>query len=618
MSLTRTTAHRLRHIYYTSTISPSPSSPTHPIFMPKPFQFYLSSSYSSFSKSNLKQGIDDVYPTGDFNFVPHTGFKKFLVKLKTLIALPRERVEHGSVLKITLKGKIYDQPKSILSDSKVSLPQFCDNMLKAAYDPRISAVYLHIDTLNCGWAKLDEIRRQVLNFRKSGKLVVAYVTSIGVKEYYIACVCEEIYAPPSAYVSLFGFTLQATFYKGIYDNLGIEPQVERIGKYKRAGDTLIRKTMSKEHREMLTALLDNIYSNWLDKVSSARGKKIEDIDNFINEGVYQANRLEEEGFISKVLYDDEVVSHLMKRLEVSEFSFVHFSKYSRIRKWTVGISKAKERIAIIRASGSIGSNIIAENFIKKIRKVRLSKKIKAVIIRINSPGGDALASDLMWREIKRLTATKPVIASMSDMAASGGYHMAMGAEVIVAENLTLTGSIGVVSRKFNFEKLYEKIGLNKEIISKGRYSELNDVNQRSFRPDEAELFAKRAQHIYKQFRDNAALSRSMTIDEMEEVAQGRVWTGKDALSLGLVDAIGGLSRAIAIAKLKAGIPQDKHVTVVELSRPDPALPNVLRYIGYSLVGAHQTLKELDLALSDRVQERMDGTMFQNLDGYPFE
>ncbi|KEH32710.1 signal peptide peptidase family protein [Medicago truncatula] len=400
--------------------------------MPKPFQ-----SYSSFSKSNLKQGIDDVYPT----------------------------------------GKIYDQPKSILSDSKVSLPQFCDNMLKAAYDHRISAVYLRIDTLNCGWAKLDEIRRQILNFRKSGKLVVAYVTSIGVKEYYIACVCEEIYAPPSAYVSLFGFTLQATFYK--------------------------------------------------------------------------ANRLEEEGFISKVLDYDEVISHLMKRLEVSEFSFFHFSKYSRIRKWTVGISKGKELIAIIRASGSIGSNIIAENFIKKIRKVRLSKKFKAVIIRINSPGGDALASDLMWREIKRLAATKQVIASMSHMTASGGYHMAMGAGVIVAENLTLT----------------EKIGLNKEVISKGKYSELNDVDQRSFRPDEAELFAKRAQHIYKQFRDNAALSRSMTIDEMEEVAQGR-----------------------------AGIPQDKHVTVVDISRPDPILPNVLRYIGYSLVGAHQTLSfvcELD-------------------------
>ncbi|RHN65126.1 putative peptidase S49, ClpP/crotonase-like domain-containing protein [Medicago truncatula] len=186
----------------------------------------------------------------------------------------------------------------------------------------------------------------------------------------------------------------------------------------------------------------------------------------------------------------------MKRLEVSEFSFFHFSKYSRIRKWTVGISKGKELIAIIRASGSIGSNIIAENFIKKIRKVRLSKKFKAVIIRINSPGGDALASDLMWREIKRLAATKQVIASMSHMTASGGYHMAMGAGVI--------------------------IGLNKEVISKGKYSELNDVDQRSFRPDEAELFAKRAQHIYKQFRDNAALSRSMTIDEMEEVAQGRV------------------------------------------------------------------------------------------------
>ncbi|XP_050870825.1 serine protease SPPA, chloroplastic [Lathyrus oleraceus] len=642
MSLTRTAIHRFRYTYRTIS-SPSSASITtrfqlqrlitsDPIPILKPVQFH--SSYSSSSSSSLKQdfvgGGDDAYPTGDFNFEPVTGFNKFIVKLKTLIALPWERVQHGSILKIVLRGQISDQLKSRFSKG-LSLPQISDNLLKATYDPRISGLYLHIDTLNCGWAKVEEIRRQILNFRKSGKFVVAYVPSCREKEYYIACACEEIYAPPSAYFSLFGLTVQAGFVRGFFDNLGIEPQVERIGKYKSAGDQLTRKTMSEDNREMLTTLLDNIYSNWLDKVSSARGKKREDIENFINEGVYQVDKLKEEGFISSILYDDEVMTRLKERLRVKtdkNLPMVDFRKYSGVRKWTVGISGGKELIAVIRASGAIrrvesplsapSKGIIGEKFIEKIRRVRESKKFKAAIIRIDSPGGDALASDLMWREIRLLAASKPVITSMSDVAASGGYYMAMGAGTIVAESLTLTGSIGVISGRFNLGKLYEKIGFNKEIISRGKYAELHAAEQRSLRPDEAELFAKSAQNIYKQFRDKAAFSRSMTVDKMEEVAQGRVWTGKDAASHGLVDAIGGLSRAIAIAKLKANIPQDRQVTVVELSRPSPSLPEILSGLGNSLVGADETLKELlhDLTISDGVQARMDGIMFQKLEGYP--
>ncbi|KEH32069.1 signal peptide peptidase A (SppA) 36 kDa type protein [Medicago truncatula] len=535
MSLTRSAIHRFRYIIY-HTISPPLTNHTfqsqlhrsflsHPI--PKPFHFH-SSSYSSSSSSScstfVRGGADDDYPTGDFDFKPVTGFNKFLVKLKMLIALPWERVQHGSVLKIILRGQISDQLNNRFSKKGLSLPQICDNLLKAAYDPRISGVYLQIDNLNCGWAKLDEIRRQILNFRKSGKFVVAYVPSCREKEYYIACACEEIYAPPSAYFSLFGFSVQAAFVKGVFDNLGIEPNVEKFGKYKSAGDQLTRKTMSEDHREMLTALLDNIYSNWLDKVSSARGKERTDIENFINEGVYQVDRLKEEGFITSILYDDEVITKLKERLQVKtvkKLPVVDFRKYSGVRKWTVGISGGKDLIAVIRASGTIrrtegpfsapSKGVIGEKFIEKIRRVRESNKFKAAIIRIDSPGGDALASDLMWREIRLLAAKKPVIASMSDVAASGGYYMAMGAGAIVAESLTLTGSIGVVTGKFSLGKLYEKIGFNKEIISRGKYAELLAAEQRSFRPHEAELFAKSAQNFYKQFRDKAAFSRSMTV-----------------------------------------------------------------------------------------------------------
>ncbi|XP_054805241.1 serine protease SPPA, chloroplastic-like isoform X3 [Prosopis cineraria] len=611
---------------------------------------------------------DEDYPSGDFDFAPIFGWRKFLLQLKMLIAFPLEGVRKGSVLTMKLRGRISDQLKSPFSQG-LSLPQICENFSKAAYDPRISGIYLHIDKLNCGWGKVEEIQRQILNFKRSGKFVVAYVPSCQEKEYYLACACEEIYAPPSAYFSLFGFTVQASFLRGVLDNIGIEPQVERIGKYKSAGDQLTRRTMSEETCEMLTALLDNIYTNWLDKVSSSRGIKREEIENFINEGVYQVDRLKEEGFITNIMYEDEVIAGLRGKLRLktneslrlvdyrSPISFVlplvmvlnklcYFSgkvtsgnvqrksehilclvrKYCRVRRWTVGISGGKDLIAIIRASGSISrvksslslsrSGIIAEQFIEKIRKVRVSKQYKAAIIRIDSPGGDALASDLMWREIRLLAASKPVIASLSDVAASGGYYMAMGAGAIVAENLTLTGSIGVFTGRFNLGKLYEKIGFNKEIISRGKYAEVLAAEQRPFRPDEAELFAKSAQHIYKQFRDKAAFSRSMTVERMEEVAQGRVWSGKAAASHGLVDAIGGLSRAIAIAKLKANIPQDRQVTLVELSRP--SLAEILSGAGNTLAEVDNTLKELlqDLTFSDGVQARMDAIMLERLEGYP--
>ncbi|XP_074372492.1 serine protease SPPA, chloroplastic-like isoform X4 [Apium graveolens] len=384
--------------------------------------------------------------------------------------------------------------------------------------------------------------------------------------------------------------------------------------------------MSEENREMLTALLDNIYEQWMENISRMKGKTREDIENFVNEGVYEIDRLKEDGWITDIKYDDEVTSMLKERLGVANdenLPTVDYRRYSRVGKRTLGLSGSKDQIAVIRASGNIshvrgrfstpGSGIIAEQFIEKIRRVRESKKYKAVIIRIDSPGGDALASDLMWREIRLLASSKPVIASMADVAASGGYYMAMAADIIVSENLTLTGSIGVVTGKLNLGKLYEKIGFNKEIISRGRFAELT-AEQRPFRPDEAEFFARTAQNAYKRFRDKAAHSRSMTVDKMEEVAQGRVWTGNDAASRGLVDAIGGLSRAVAIAKQKAKIPQDRQVTLVELSRPSLSLPDILSGIGSSVIGVDETLRELqqDLTVCDGVEARMDGIMFERL------
>lgn len=576
---------------------------------------------------------DESYPSGEFDYKKIEGWSRFVVQLKMFIAPPWERVKKGSVLHMKLRGEISDQLQGSFS-SRLSLPKISENFMKAAYDPRIAGIYLEIEPLSCAWGKIDEIRRHILDYRKSGKFIAGYIPVCGEKEYYLACACGELYAPPGAYISLYGLKVQATFLGGVLEKAGITPQIQRIGKYKSAGDLLSRKNISEENREMLTVILDNIYENWVQKISSYLGKTKENIEILLNEGIYKVERLKKEGWITDIKYDDEVTTMLKERLGQKldkELPLVDYKKYSRVRKWTIGLTGGRDKIAVIRASGSISrvssrfnvsrSGIFGEEFIKKIREVRASKRYKAVILRIDSPGGDALASDLMWREIRLLAAEKPVVASMGDVAASGGYYMAMGAGVIVSESLTLTGSIGVVTGKFNLNKLYDRVGFNKEVISRGRFAEL-DVEQRPFRPDEEELFAKSAQNAYKQFRDKAAFSRSMSVDSMEAVAQGRVWTGKDAASLGLVDAIGGFSRAVAIAKQKANIPLDRKVSLVELSRSSPSLPELISggaraIFGLpSLLSLDERFKEFFQELSPSgVQARMDSIILQGLEEY---
>ena len=542
----RTAINRFRYIYSTSTVSPPRFLSLRPIPKPfqlyrtttlKPFQFHFFSSYSSSSSSNGKD-----YPTGDFNFEPPTGFNKFLVKLKTTLALPSEFVQHGSVLKINLQGRISDELSRTLCDPNVlSLPQICDNFLKAAYDPRISAVYLYIHNLNCGWAKLDEIRRQISNFQKSGKIVVAYVPTILPKEYYIACACDEIFGPSSdgdgdkiyTYRDIsVGFTFHSlsylSFVSCLYDN-----PYENL--FDCAGD---------KNYEALTPFVDYIYSNWLDKVSSSRGKKREEVENLVNEGVYQVDKLKNEGFISSLVHDDDdVITLLKERLGVKSLPMISFREYSKVRKWTVvGISEAKEQIAIIRSSEAMRSGVTS-NIIKKIDMVKESKKFKAAIIRIDSLGGGVHASLSMWAAVSSLASEKPVIASMSDVATNAGYYMAIGAGSIVAENLTLTGSIrGTLSQYFNLDNRYENIYLE-------------DTDMYPFTPYDVDLY-----DVYPTI--SMALNR---IHKTKKVEHRRLWTGKDATSHGLVDAIGGISCAIAIAKLKANIPQNRKVSVVELS-----------------------------------------------------
>lgn len=546
------------------------------------------SSIQGLADANGSAKKEEAYPSGDLVYKRKGGWESFVVKCRMLIAWPWQRVKNGSVLKLKLTGQVREQYQSRFMQG-LSLPQICENLIKAAHDPRISGVILQVEPLSCGWAKIEEIRRHIEYYKESGKPLVGYMPVGGEKEYYLACACKELYAPPGAYISLLGLKVQAQFLGGVLEKVGVEPQVQRIGKYKSAGDQLSRKDMSEANREMLTALLDDIYANFLQKISSSTGKSAADVEALLDKGIYSMEKLKEGGWITDIKYADEIEEMLKKRIGAKEdkpLRTVDYRKYSRVKLWTLALSGGGDCIAVIRAAGGIsrqqgsglaaaGEGIASDTFIEKIRLVRESKQFKAVVLRIDSPGGDALASDLMWREIKLLAEKKPVVASMADVAASGGYYMAMAAGVIVAESLTLTGSIGVVTVKFNLGELYQRVGFAKEIISRGKYAEL-DADQRAFRPEEEAWFAESAMNAYKSFRDKAALSRSMKIETMENVAQGRVWTGVSAVSQGLVDTIGGFSKAVAIAKQKAGIPDDKQVSLVELSRRQPSPLSLLQ------------------------------------------
>lgn len=518
-----------------------------------------------------------------------SGGDKAMTSFKLAFALPWRRFKKGSVLTMKLGGKISDQLQPRFS-STLALPDITSSLRKAAYDPRIKGVCVKIDPLDCGWGKIQEIKRHIEFLKESGKFAIAYLERAGEKEFYLACAFNEIYAPPSASISIRGLSVNGTFLRGALERIGIEPEVRRIGNYKSAGDQLLRHDMSEYQREQLTEILDDIYSDFVSSIAKARGKTREETEDFINKGYFDMLKLKEHGFIDDLKYEDEINDMLKERTDgkEDELRFVKLRKYRKVSEKAFGLN-GKKTIAVLRTSGAIvggsgGGNLItSESVISQLRAIKKNKRIAAVVLRVDSPGGDALASDLMWREIRKFAEEKPIIASMGDVAASGGYYMSMACQKIVAEDLTLTGSIGVVTGKFNLAELYNKIGYSKETISRGKYAQILNES-RQFSEEEAELFDQAAQFAYEQFRDKAAQSREMDVQSMQDVAQGRVWSGKKAREIGLVDSNGGLWRAVNLAKESAGIDSEEKVTVREISKAKGSPLNLLTSGGGSLIG----------------------------------
>ncbi|KAL3146137.1 hypothetical protein ABBQ38_015479 [Trebouxia sp. C0009 RCD-2024] len=532
------------------------------------------SAHTVSSADDKRQNFGEL-PLGTPTFTAPKAMQKFWTSCRLFLAPPWRKFKKGSVLVIELNGDIPEQKGGRFAPP-LSVPQLKEALEKAAYDPRIRGIHLKIGSVSAGWAKLQELRRSLDFFRTCGKFSIATMNRGGEKEYFLCCGCEEIYIPPTANLTLKGFMVAGTFLRGVLEKVGVEPQVKRIGKYKSAGDQLLLRDMSEPQREQLTALLEDIYEGFTTTIAHDRKKTVEEVEAMLNEGIFDMQKYVDGGWITGLRYEDEVMDDLKKRTggKKDKLRSVTLKKYAKVSPGAFGL-RGRKTIAIVRSSGAIvggdgaagssGSVITAGSFIKQLRALAKNKGVEAVVLRVDSPGGDALASDLMWREIRKLAEKKPVVASMGDVAASGGYYMAMGASKIVAEPLTITGSIGVVTGKFNLEELYRRVQYSKVVISKGKYAELNG-DTRSFTLEEEDLFDRSAEFAYASFRDKAAESRRMPKEELQKHAQGRVWSGKRALEIGLIDGLGGVERAISIAKQEAGIGQKQKVRLLEVSK----------------------------------------------------
>ncbi|MBI4459491.1 MAG: signal peptide peptidase SppA, partial [Acidobacteria bacterium] len=456
-------------------------------------------------------------------------------------------------------------PKTFLS--------LLENIEKAAADSRIKGILLEPKNLRMGWAKLQQLRRSLEEFRAKGKRLVAWVDTAGAREYYLASVADRIFLSPVGVLDLKGMRAEVMFFKDALGKLGVQVDMERIGEYKNLADQFTDNRMSNAFREATTAMLDSIYGNFLSGVASARSRSVEEIRTLLEEsGPFEAERALQAGFADQLLYEDELTEQLQKELGNQEVHRVKLEKYQRVPASSVGLGGG-ERIALVYAVGDItsggdqvsplsGKTMGEKTMAAVLEEVEQDDSIRGVLLRIDSPGGDAFASENIWRSLLALRKKKPIVISMSDAAASGGYLIAMTGDPVVAEATTLTGSIGIIYGKVNLKGFYDKIGINKEIIARGRFAML-DSDYGPYTPEERRRVQILMEDFYRKFIEKVAVARKTTPEAIDQVARGRVWTGEQAKQHGLVDELGGLEKALELLKQKAALRPDARVELVE-------------------------------------------------------
>ena len=440
---------------------------------------------------------------------------------------------------------------------------------RAAADPKIRAVVFEPQDLSIGWAKMQEIRADLEQFRKSGKPLYAYLKTPGAREYYVATACSKVFMPPVDLLNLKGIAFELMYFKNTLDKLGVHVDVEHAGKYKDYGDMFTRTSMSPETREVMNSIIDDTYGDLVNTIAKGRHKDPAQVRAILDSGPFLSSQAKQNGLVDDLRYEDEALGQLRAELHQKELKKVLEKEYANATDSSAG--SGSDRIAFVVAEGTIvrgdpetsnaGGGLESEQFDKMLDRVSHDSSIKAVIVRINSPGGEVTASDEMWRAMNELKRRKPVVISMSDDAASGGYYMAMAGAPIIAYPGTFTGSIGVVFGKPNLHGLYDKLGISKDAVSRGRFA-LIDSDYESLSDAGRQKLREGIDSDYQQFVGRVAASRHKPVDAIQAVAQGRVWMGDQAKANGLVDALGGIDRAIEMAKQSAGIPATSRAQLV--------------------------------------------------------
>lgn len=445
----------------------------------------------------------------------------------------------------------------------------------AKTNENIKGIYLNLSISPNSYATLEAIRNALIDFKTSKKFIVAYGEILEEHSYYLASVADEIYLNPAGELLLDGFSSSTPYLKGMFDKLGIEPQLIRHGKYKAAGEPLISDKMSEANRQQIEAYTGSMYHNFCEAIATARKKSVADIEKIANELLVQSPEdAKKLGLITDVFFEDQVQDILTKKVGVSAFKDVKMASVSDVADLVKGASySTKEKIAVVYCVGDIVSGkgddqtMGSTTIVEALRKAKADSSVKAVVLRINSPGGSAMASDVIWREVVLTKKVKPVIVSMGDVAASGGYYIAAPADVIVAQKNTVTGSIGVFALLLNAQKLIkDKLGINVETVKFGQYADMGTAN-RPLTAAEQAILQRYIDRIYTDFIEKVAQGRNLTKEQVDSIAQGRVWSGTDAKKIGLVDEFGGLDKAIEIAAKKVKLAEYRISTYPEQKEP---------------------------------------------------
>ena len=472
---------------------------------------------------------------------------------------------HKRYVKITLSGEVVEEPLPfpfLSPHRQLGLPLLLEIIDAARRHKAVDAMLLVIKNVSIGWGKIQELHHELERFHEAGKRSLAYLEVADNRSYYLASGTQRLYIPPSATLDLVGLRAEMFFLKNLLGYLGVEPQFFSLGEYKSAAETFTRENMSEAHRSMMDSILTDLQRQLMEKVALRRGVSQDQVQEWIDQGPFTARRAADLGLVDGLCYEDQVEGILkeskpaLKLLPNSKLKLREgfFKKLITFRRPQIAYLVAEGILASGAARHGVGRRPLldSETLIESLRTARKRKRVKAVVLRVNTPGGSALASDLIWRELRLTDEEKPVIVSFGDLAASGGYYIATAGRQILGMPGTLTGSIGVIQGKFNVRRLLDKLGITVGWLDKGERAGYSSPT-RPFSEQEGRLIQEQLREFYEElFLKKVADSRQRPVEEIRELAEGRVWTGAQALGNGLLDRQGGLVQALESAQGKEG------------------------------------------------------------------